>query len=512
MNMDRLFYEPPQTYRLTVHSDEVSAGNFYAHLPKPLAFGNGFYEVALLRIQIYKINKNVPVKPEITGLTQATKVPQLDKLFSDYKEPTTQFFQYLYQTKSNIADFCLHLSTQFKMKGFPVRVRAEQVNDTEVVARLHVEHWDVNKYIILDPFLSVVLGFTRRSFYLGTYMGASLLTAEALSLLNPTISYDNASVTFTSRDNVITLDNMYEELIVLVKKRTEFQAFLNDCVAHFVELGYELILALQPDNKVALKLDSVNSSDEYIILPTNLSECFGFNGSGRFTVGTYMSARAYSDSVFKGFNADETFVVTAARYHTLLLPMREPSTSNFEAILMEINETFVRNNLDDLRPHFKIEDGKISVENLSDSSSCRLPKEVNSFFGLPEDAVFKQNTILAVGPEVNQAERIQAAEMSVPDVASDILPQAGGNTEDALVLLDCVEPQIYGNRVAPILDHISWDINTGINFERTSLIYLPLTCQHVDHFRVTLTDSSLKELSLPGYYTVLTLHFRPRFY
>ena len=513
--MERLYREPPQTYTVTVHSDDDNAANFYVRLPKPLALGSGFYEVALQRIQIVK--QSIPAGPYKvdTGSEPAEEQKRArveNKVFRNYVEPEVQYFQYLYQTKTSLLELYLHFRAQFRLKGFPVTLTPVRINDREVVTKLHVEHWDVTKYVILDPFLVSVLGFSRRTFYLGTFMGAEVVNEEALSLLNPAISYDNAVITFTSRDNVIELDNIYEEIVVLVLEQRDFETFLQTCVTTFVELGYEVMFALLPDNKVVMRFDSVNAGDEYVILPSNLMQCFGFDGNGRFAVGTFTSDRPCDENTFMGFATGQKFQVRAGRHHTQLIAMREPSVFDYAAVLQEINNSFVRSNVDDIRPVFKIEDGKIFAESLMEYASIRLPASVNAFFGLNEDQQFTVDTRIPVGPEINLAERRVEVENSEKNVESDFQVNSESNSQDVLVLLDCLEGQIYGNRIVPVLDQISGDINTGLNFENRSLIYLPLLCQDVDHFRVTITNKKLQELFLPGYYTVLSLHFRPRVY
>ena len=84
--------------------------------------------------------------------------------------------------------------------------------------------------------------------------------------------------------------------------------------------------------------------------------------------------------------------------------------------------------------------------------------------------------------------------------------------QELLVLINIVENQIYGNRLAPVLVHSPWDFKSDLYVQKSSVAYLPLNCTDVSEIRVTLLNEKLEEIILNNFSVVLRLHFKPRIF
>ena len=190
---------PLQSHLVTLHSEKGQASNFMARLPKTLKLPRGYYNVGLLEMRCFQVDipeseKEVETKVEETP--QPAQVPQQPPppLFPGIQTPTVETKGFLYTQVDEIVSLQINFNRAMADAKAPIQLAAFYISATEAVACVRITHTDVNKYIVLSEDLALALGFRRRCFYLGRYMGESVITKDNLSLLVNRAVYEDCRI------------------------------------------------------------------------------------------------------------------------------------------------------------------------------------------------------------------------------------------------------------------------------------------------------------------------------
>ena len=493
--MEHVNHTPLQNFVVTVQNEKgQQASDFLAQLPKTFKLPRGLYNVGLVEFSCIKTDSTTSLADSSSELKPSD---QKTTLFTDLVDPVVTRKQYMHKKTDHLIEFQSNFNRAMIDSTVPIQIGFYFINATQAVTLLRITHTDVNTYVILPEPIAHVLGFRRRCFYLGRYMAETVINSTSLSSLNDKAVYTTEIVQFPYRGSRIFLDRKYKELVRVARADgASFEDFIKDMTNEINNYGYDLALTKLEDDKLQLEFKSVNRPDEYIILPDELATVFGFTTIRQFQVGNYISDVDVNINLFDQI-PQKKLLIEMARYHSLPIFMKEPSqAADYESVLQEINESFAKAEYDDLLPRFQLADGKIFATGIPNDVIIKLPIAVNRYFGISDDAEFKNGIKFVVQSDiVNKEER---------------LDQGEPRPRDVLVLLDVIENQVYTSRLAPILDKLRWDINSSVTLEKRSVVYLPVWAQELNFLRVTLVDGLLRNINLPpNYVTTLRLHFKP---
>ena len=516
-----------QSHLVTLFSDKDYAGNFVGWLPQALKLTRGFYDVGVLDLRCYRVpspesssSVSAPEgqcsKEKCEDETEENPVilqkpaPTLPKLFPGLEEPQIDYARYVYETRNELMPFSLHISNAMKTANYPARIGFNYIDDHTAIGSFRTTI-DANPeaLYVLPQDIALTMGFSRRCFRPGQYNGERMVTKAKLAPLGDQRAYTLETITNTYTENLIVVKRLYKELVVLQFAHADVNAFLEYISTHMKERGCNVTLEALPSKKVKLTYNPTQPG-EYFAMPARLKDIFGFVNVECFKNGDYVSEFSYSKTLFSKLRQDEKIVVEMGRYQEFSVPMKEPSTLDYHHVIDDINESFTEWNYDDLRPAFKLEDGNMFCENISDCDFIQLPAKVNEFFGIPSDTKFTRLNRIFVGDKIRQIELQEQDDQTQREISISLPPQPP-SAQEILILLDIVENQQYGNKTIPVVQHARWDINSDLLLHPQPVLYLPLCCEHVNCVRVTLTDAYLTPLRLKNFVTIVRLHFKPRF-
>jgi len=493
----------PPSHVVTVTSDDDNCANFLSRLPQPLDLDYGMYEVGLLDFRLFQRGSSNSSPADLPlGDAQGTK------LFPNLVPPQVDHFKYQYHNKSSILEFIGDFNAQTTAANYPVKIVGYFISKTDLICEIKVTTLDVNEHIVLPPQIAKTLGFRRRCVYLGSFMGEYPVTNDNLKNLQDKVIYNLELVKYPYKDNLINLDRMYTELVSIAFRMQEYREFINKMVEDIRKYGYRLTINFLENGLTEIKYESVNTQDEYVIFPSKLTQCLGFTIQ-KFNVGTHTSSVPFDSQKFQKFKQFEKFVFEFRRYHTIPLAMDEPSSTDIPTILTTINSTFGKWNYDELRPEFTISDGKIAIANIDPGIRIRLPKILNKFLGIDENAEFNSANHFVLGTNIIEEEKeieFKETDVEVPVV---VPPEPDGD-KDILILVDIIQNQMYANKMCPILQQIVWDGKSNIHVSFRSVLYVSLNSEHISFIRVQLRDQYLREIRADNFSAILRLHFKPR--
>jgi len=482
-----------KNYYVTLKSNDFpgnSGANFICPLPQPLHLPRNLYDVGILNITYNTTDKS----EDSMQLDQQTKL-----LFPHLKPPVIKNYTYNYEKRNKLNDFFMHFNRRLAEMQFPAALELWLAkSDKEFIVQIQNRG---KKNILFPVEIAEFLGFRRRMFEPGSHTGESVCSESNLIGLKSG-DYILETIDFPDKQNLITLDRMYEELLYVAYKGEEPKQFFEKIVRNVNTEGHLLQLEMTPEEKFNISLKSGREyTNEYIVFPQKLVAAMGLDRN-KFNVGKYESVGKLQRDLFAEIQKKEKLYFKFGRRRNLLLPMNEPSSLDYQKVLEEINKTFSKWKLDDLRPNFKVQDGKLYAENLEDG--VELPQAVIKFFEIPEETVITAEEKVDVGETIVEEEREKEIKTEEQPIQTTHYV-----SQRILILSDVVENQMYGMQMLPTLGQLPYSDKKNVFETFKSVLYVPLSSEHVYYIRVQLVDEFTAQLSNIKD-TQLTLHFKPR--
>ena len=525
-----------QNYLVTLYSEKDQAGSFISWLPQPLFLPKGFYDVGLIDLRCYKVpSPSQPPQAAPEGICTSAEDPNCDDqgeeagtstllsaaggdatpLFLGLREPVVESKQYIYDEQVDLMGLGLHVSEKLLEVGdndpsFPMKLGFDYLDVDQAVAKWETTSVANNEaeYVIPED-LAAATGFRRRIFRSGAYTGERLVTSRELIRLGNLESYAFSTITYPYTENLITIHRLYKELVRTKFNYDDIESFLRHIEERVKEKDCDLKFEKLSDRKIKMTFTPTNAQ-EYLSLADTLRYLLGFPKTDRFMAGEHVSRFAFRAQAFSKLKKGENMLIEVGKIRQYKIPLEEPAAYDIPSVIQTLDESFAKWEFENLSPRFKIEDGAMFVENIPDDVSLTLPTAIYTHFGVEEGATFSRGIRHAVGQKIKETEQRQEDyENQREEIIT--LPTQPTNEQEVLILLDIVENQQVGNRLAPVIQHCQWDINTSLVFRAKPVLFLGLNCEQVSSIRVSLTDAYLKPFQLPGYAKILRLYFKHRF-
>ena len=533
--MDCLPREHGSSHLVTLISEKDQAGNFIAWLPQPLHLARGFYDVGVLELRCFKVPSATalapiaPVKaPEGTcsdqgenmeceespqpGTSSISRILAVEEplLFPGIAPPEIGYVQFVYRKQASLMEFSMEFAAAMDKGSYPVRLGFDYVTDDEAIANWRsLSSAPSDMYYVIPEELAYVTGFTRRFFSSGEFNGERTVTEQELKLLEDGELYSLETVKYPYKLNLISVNRRYKDLVRVRFEHKTIDDFLKYIKERAATVNCVVQLDMLEDGRIKLTYTPAKEED-YLKMPAKLLDILGFVKTDTFTSGEYISEFSYSEEQFAKLVPVHEFVLEIGRYIETLQPMSEPSKHDYHNVVTTLNDSFIEWNYDDFEPEFVLDDGSIFVNNIPQHVYITLPAPVCEFFGIDSNTKFTHSTRIPVGEAIRS---IQMKEQDDQNQRENVitLPPQPTSAQEVLLLLDIVMNQNFANRLAPVVQHCRWDINSDLVLHAQPVLYLPLCCEHLNCIRVMLTDAYLVPLNLQEYVTILRLHFKPRF-
>ena len=500
--MEFPFREPPKSHVVTINSSAGNVNNFVSYLPQTLKLPRGYYDVGCLEFKCFNTGENDPADEE-QEIEEPTTSNQEVLTFPNLEEPEAKIIDYIYETQTLLLTFISHFNLAMRENDMPVRLFTNYYANEEYFFEVEVTSND--GLIVLQEDLASMLGMQRRAFGFGFSTSEFAVTRAMLTNVPNNTAFRVSFYKFLSHQNLIQYNRRVTEMVVTSSATTDITSFISNLLKEITGCGYALTMEVLEDSKIKLAFATTGHLDEYFVMPTFLMRLFGFN-STTFRVGTYISSVPYDETQLETVIPHQKFLFEFIKFHVVPVAMEKPAGTKYTDVLNSINQSFEKWKFDDIRPRFSIEDGRISVDNITSDVRIRLPALVNSYFGVPANTVFTSGSRLPIKTELIAEEKDKEYKETV-FLPTLNMPSKG---HELLVLLSILENQIYGTRVLPVLLHIPWDFKSDLYVKNNSVCYLPLNCQDVSEIRVILLNEKLEEIKLKNFAAVLRLHFKPR--
>ena len=407
-------------FSVTSKANPIGTGNnkVVTMFSKPILYPKGQYEVALVNLGLSPLARGER-QPEVQP--QAEVVEQVMETSEQYVAPSDPLFPDM--TPSTVTDFRIIKEDQQLMKfmasiarkllplGFTLeyRIVSKQGGPAKLhVAILHANE-DPGKFLRLPRDLATLMGFKRTDFY----PGASLPEDEMFDSLYQNVpvghEYKIEFVTPTYTQNVIQVGVRrrltYPEFIV---KRKTWQEFFPWLTTRLLEMGgLRIEFSFNEHNVCTMEIHSMLDDDgDDFSLPVKLMNVLGFE-ENTFKVGIFTAKQPINFEEFNKIELDDDLWFIARDMVPMKVFMTEPKNLELDSVIQTVNSALLAVEYSEPITFFYYK-GTLGFKIENDDVTVTLPDVVNSYFGFPENKLFKSGMRVPLKSELVQQEDTEA--------------------------------------------------------------------------------------------------------
>ena len=503
-------------------SSSGTSTDFVCSFNEPLLIPRYSYNIGLVSLQYKPVKPPTPATtaPSTTTLlkvkSKQNRIENGRKIFPNLKPSIIKKIPYR-KTKTDIRNFQKDFNNIMKSTFPNLILSVGAISKKELFSTLQYENTENPKtYVILPYNLTTLLGYTRYWFLPGLHDAAEVFSQKALDKIPLRTDMTITTELFQSEENLISISQIFNKIEYYQRdnskgddKYTLFCAHLNRMFKE-ANISFELAFDFK-DKKITLAFEA--QPNEYVVIPSKLANMLGFNYD-TFQSGTHMSGFDFDQQSFDSIADGETLFFRFGVYFNYQVGMAEPSNLLPRTVVNELNKSLIERLYPDAKVQFNIKENILKSEMNRSDIQVKLPAALSKYFGISESIIFEHDTSIEVGPEIAQQEEDIETQEEYTDEGQDeiVPPHPGQPSKRLLVLCNIIENQYRNNRSFPVLREL--DLSTDyINETKesfSSIVYIPVTSEHVQQLRITLVDEYGQVLNFDNNPTTVELHLKPR--
>ena len=288
------------------------------------------------------------------------------------------------------------------------------------------------------------------------------------------------------KDDEISITRHSDTGFIVKKTYDDLDLFIKLLNRKIQEKKFDIIFVLDRKGDDT-HIDVINSmGDKYeLVIPQELAHALGYTYR-EFKNGKHHGSMDYSPSHFLAFESDKQFEIQLITKADSPVKVTEPKKYDKNYLVASINET-----LKSYNASLSYNGAEIVYKSTDMYMFVALSPQMYAPLGLDPQTIFNGKV------------------MTVPVTENIILES---ETDLMLILISCVEEQVFGSLFIPLLKTLSQPPEERKDYEMTfsPIQYVALEETSLDQVRIQIVDEHLIPLPFANKPSTLTLHFRTR--